>query len=128
MSGLLETKEYLKKLYSKNEAYIVPALKCIFAFIVLLIINGKLGYMDKINSVVVVLVAALFCSFMPLKVTAIVAGLFMLLHYYALALECALVVFVLYFIMFLLYIRFVPKETFVVLLTPLLLVSYVSLY
>lgn len=120
MSSLLETKENLKKFYNRNEAFAAPALKFCLSFLIFLLINIKLGYNDKIDSVIVVLVAALFCSFMPLKVTAVVAGGFLLLHFYALAPECALVMGVLLFLMFLLYLRFVPKETIVVLITPIL--------
>lgn len=120
MSSILETKEYIKQIYAKNQAYIDPVLKFLMALVTFLIINAKLGYMDKINDIVVVLVAALFCSFMPLKTIAFVSALFMLLHYYALSPECALVVLALFLIMFLLFIRFAPKETLVILLTPIL--------
>lgn len=120
MSSLLETKEVIKNFYSKNEVYLAPVLKFLLAFVIFLMINSKLGYMERIDNIVVVLVAALFCSFMPLKATAVLSGIFMLLHYFALAPECALVVLVLFLLMFLLYIRYVPKETIVVLLTPIL--------
>ena len=120
MSSLLETKEYIKKIYAKNQAYIDPILKFLLAFVVLTSINVKMGYMERIDSVAIVLVAALFCSFMPLKTVAFIGGLFMLLHYYALSLECALVVFAIFMIMFLFYLRFAPKETLVVILTPVL--------
>ena len=120
MSTLLETKEYIKNFYAKNDAYLKPVMKFLLAFIIFLMMNWKMGYMDRINSIVIVLVAALFCSFMPLKVTALLSGLFMLLHFYALAPECAIVAGVLLILMFLLYIRFVPKETIVILITPLL--------
>lgn len=120
MSTLLETKEYMKNFYTKNEAYLKPIMKFLLAFIIFIMINTKMGYMTAVNSIVIVLVAALFCSFMPLKVMALLAGGFMLLHFYALAPECALVAGVLIILMFLLYIRFVPKETVVVLITPIL--------
>ena len=120
MSSILETKEYIKQIYAKNQAYIDPVLKFLTALVVFLIINAKLGYMDKINDIVVVLVAALFCSFMPLKTIAFLSAFFMLLHYYALSPECALVVLALFVIMFLLFIRFTPKETLVILFTPIL--------
>ncbi len=122
MSSLLETKELVKNFYSKNEAYVNPILKLFLSFIIFLMINSQIGYMTKINSLVVVLVAALFCSFMPLRITALISGAFMLLHFYALAPECALVAGVLLMLMFLLYIRFVPKETVIVLITPILFV------
>ena len=122
MSSLLVTKEYIKQIYAKNQAYIDPVLKFMLAMIVFMLINAKIGYMDRIDSMTVVLVAALFCSFMPLKTIAFIGAAFMLLHYYALSLECAIVVLAMYLVMFLLFLRFVPKETLVVLLTPILFV------
>lgn len=120
MSTLLETKEYIKNFYSKNETFIKPILKFLLSFIIFFMINAKIGYMEKLNSIVVVLVLALLCSFLPLKVMALLSGLLMLAHFYSLAIECALVAGVMIFLMFLLYIRFVPKETIVLLLTPIL--------
>ena len=120
MSSLLVTKEYIKQIYAKNQAYIDPVLKFMLAMIVFSLINSKIGYMERIDSMTVVLVAALFCSFMPLKTIAFIGAAFMLLHYYALSLECAIVVLAMYMVMFLLFLRFAPKETLVVLLTPIL--------
>jgi len=120
MSSLLETKEYIKRVYAKNQAYIDPVLKFLLAILVLASINIKMGYMEKIDSAVVVLVAALFCSFMPLKTIAFISAFFMLLHYYALSVECAIVVLALFLVMFFLFLRFVPNETLVVLLTPIM--------
>jgi len=120
MSSLLLTKEYVKQIYAKNQAYIDPVLKLLLAMIVFLMINSKIGYMERIDSMVVVLVAALFCSFMPLKTIAFISAFFMLLHYYALSVECAIVVLALFLVMFFLFLRFVPNETLVVLLTPIM--------
>lgn len=120
MSSLLETKELVKNFYSKNETYLNPILKFLLSFVIFILINSQIGYMTKLDSIIVVLVAALFCSFIPLRMTAILAGVFMLLHFYTLAPECALVAGVILIFMFLLYIRFVPKETIVVLITPIL--------
>lgn len=119
MSSLLVTKEYMKQIYAKNQAYIDPILKFLMALVVFLLINVKMGYMERLNSMIVVLVLALFCSFMPVKTIAILGATFMLLHYYALAPECALVVFAIYAVMFLLFLRFASKETIVILLTPI---------
>lgn len=120
MSELLEMKERIKKLYIKNEAYILPLLKFLLAMVLLITINSKMGYMEKIDSFLVVAVAALFCSFMPMPAMMAVAGLFILLHYYALSIECAIVALALLIIMFLLYIRLVPDETVFIVITPIL--------
>jgi len=89
------------------------------AFISLMLINGKLGFMERIDRMTIVLIAALMCSFMPMNFIIIVAAAFVLLHVYALSLECAVVVLAAFLLMFLLYFRFSPKDTAVVLLTPI---------
>ncbi|MCR5398635.1 MAG: hypothetical protein K6E68_03760 [Lachnospiraceae bacterium] len=120
MSGFIITRELIKRIYTKYDAYINPLLKFIFALIILSVVNSKIGYMDRLDNIAIVLIAALLCSFMPTQVIALMTGVFMILHMYALALECALVFGVLFFLMFILYVRLVPKETMVVLITPVL--------
>lgn len=118
MSSLSRTKMVWKKIYSKNAAYINPLVKFLMALLIFIVINASIGYMDKINNFGIVLIVSLFCSFMPLTVMAALAGLFILLHMYALSIECALVAAVALFLMFILFIRFTPKEAIVVILTP----------
>lgn len=120
MSGIIEIRENLKRIYNNYDAYINPLLKFLLAMIIFGVINGKLGYMDRINNIAIVLIASLLCSFLPLIIMALLSGLFILLHLYALAPECAAVAAVVLFIMFILYIRFSPDEIIVVLLTPVL--------
>lgn len=119
MTNLLVMKEYLKGIYGKYEIYITPVAKFLLAFITLILINRKLGYMNRINSISVVLVASLLCSFLPMNFIVLVAALFILLHLYTFSLECAIVVLALFLVMFLLYFRFSPKDTMNVLLTPI---------
>ena len=119
MTTLLVVKQYMKLFYSKFEIYITPFLKFMLAFIALLLINSHLGYMRGIDRLAVVLIAALMCSFMPTNFIVIMAALFTLLHLYALSLECTAVVGVAFLLMFLLYFRFSPKDTAVVVLTPI---------
>lgn len=119
MTTLLVVKQYMKLFYSKFEIYITPFLKFILAFTALLLINSHLGYMRGINRLTVVLIAALMCSFMPTNFIVIMAALFTLLHLYALSLECTVVVGVAFLLMFLLYFRFSPKDTVVVVLLPI---------
>ena len=128
MTTLLVTKQILMTLYSKYEVYITPLLKFVLAFISLLLINSRLGYMDSIDRMTVVLIVALMCSFMPMNFIVVISALFTLLHLYSFSLECALVVGGGFFLMFLLYLRFSPKDTLVVVLLPvcfLLKIPYV---
>ena len=119
MTKLLVIREYLKHFYSKYEIYIKPVWKMVLAMIALAVINGKLGYMNQIDNAVVVLIVSLMCSFLPIGCIALFASLFIVLHMYALSMECALVAMMLLMVMYLLYFRFTPKESIVLLLTPL---------
>ena len=119
MTNLLIAKQYIRTFINKYEVYLKPVLKLVLALISLLMINGKIGYMQKLDNVSIVLMVALMCSFMPMNFIVFVAAAFTVLHMYALSLECALITLVLFLVMFLLYIRFSPKDTLVVLLTPL---------
>lgn len=119
MTTLLVAKQYIKHFISKYEVYLKPLLKLILALISLMLINGKIGYMHRLDSISIVLIAALMCSFMPMNFIIVVAAVFTVLHMYALSLECAVVTLVLFLVLFLLYFRFSPKDTIVVLLTPM---------
>ena len=118
MATLLVIKEKLKSFYSKYEAFLVPVLKFAAAFVSLLLINKRLGYMTQLNSTAIVLIVSLLCSFLPFNIIIVMAAVFSLGHVYTLSWECVIVLLVLYLLMFLLYFRFSPKDTFAVLLTP----------
>lgn len=118
MTTLLVAKQYVKTFISKYEVYLKPLLKFLVAFITLSMINGKIGYMNKLDSTAVVLMVALMCSFMPMNFIVFISAAFVVLHMYALSLECAVVTLVVFMVLFLLYFRFAPKDTLVVVLTP----------
>ena len=119
MTTLLVAKQYIKKFISKYEVYLKPLLKLVLALTALMMINGKIGYMQRLDNISVVLIVSLMCSFMPMNFIIFVAALFTVLHMYALSLECAVITLVVFLVLFLLYFRFSPKDTIVVLLTPM---------
>jgi len=119
MSSIIQLKNSLNKIYSQFAVYINPLLKFILALIVFFIINSKMGYMEKITGGSIVLLVALFCSFMPMAFMALLEGIFILAHLYALSMEMAIVAAAVLFMMFILFLRFTPKEGVVVLLMPI---------
>lgn len=119
MKNILVLKEHIRNFYGKYEIYLIPLFKFLLALLLLLSINGAWGYMARLKSFPVVLIAALLCSFLPMNCIILIAALFMLLHLYALSIECAVVVFAVFLLLFLLYFRFAPKDTLVVLFMPL---------
>ena len=120
MTALLELRENLKKIYSRNEAFILPVIKFLLGVIVLSIINGKMGYMTKLDNMAIVLIVSLLCSFLPTGFMAFFAMMFAVLHMYALSIETAAVELVVFLLLYLLFLRFTAKEALVVVLTPVL--------
>ena len=120
MTALLELRENLKKIYSRNEAFILPVIKFLLSFIVLSIINGKMGYMTKLDNMAIVLIVSLLCSSLPTGFMAFFAMMFAVLHMYALSIETAAVGLVVFLLLYLLFLRFTAKEALVVVLTPVL--------
>lgn len=120
MTGLLEIREKIKSIYSKYEVFILPLVKFLLAFLVISSVNGQLGYMTRLDNVAIVLIAALMCSFLPAGAIILFAALFSLMHMYALSMEVALVGLCVYLLMFLLFFRFSPRDSLVVVLTPIL--------
>ena len=98
MTQLLVIREYIKNFYTKYEEFIVPLLKFVLGLILFLTINGRMGYMEKIDHVAIALVAALLCSFLPLGVMVFLSAMFLLLHTYALSAECVVVLLLAYII------------------------------
>ena len=119
MTTLLVVKQYIKNFISKYEVYLKPLMKLILALASLMMINSKIGYMHRLDNISIVLIVALMCSFMPMNFIIFVAAVFTVLHLYALSLECAAIALVLFLVLFLLYFRFCPTDTLVVLLTPM---------
>ena len=118
MSGLLEVRENLRNFYSKYEVYLIPLLKFMLALTALLFIGGSLGYNSRMNNPVILLVVALMCSFLPVNFIVVLSAIFIVFHMYSLAAECAIVAGVLFLLLFLMYFRFSPRDTLVVLLLP----------
>ena len=58
MTTLFVAKQYIKGFISKYEVYLKPLLKLVLALTALMIINGKIGYMHRLDSISIVLILA----------------------------------------------------------------------
>ncbi len=125
MTALLEFKQYVKRFYIKYETYITYVWKFLLALITILLINGKLGYMEPLTNIAIVMMASLLCAILPPNFIVFMAALFIVGHLYSLNLLCAGIACIIFLLMFLLYFRFSPKDTLAVLLTPLLFFMHI---
>ena len=98
MTELLEMKQRLKIFYGKYDVYLKPALKFLLALFAFFMINEQIGFMQKLSGPAVSLLLALLCSFLPVNMIAVFAGLL---------------------VMYILYFRVSPKYGYVLVLTPI---------
>ena len=120
MTSLLEIKQYIIRFYQKNETYLTYIWKFLLALISIAMINNKLGYMNSLNNIAIVLMAALLCAILPPNFIVVVSAVFIVGHLYSVSAQSALIVVIVFLLMFLLYFRFSPKDTLAVLLTPIM--------
>lgn len=120
MTGLLEMRDKIKKLYARYAVFIIPVVKFLIAFIVINTINVRLGYMGKLDNLAIVLIVSLVCSVLPNGFLVFFGALFSLLHMYQLSLELMILGVILYMILYLLFFRFCGKDAMIISLTPIL--------
>lgn len=117
MAALLELKENFKRFYNKYDTYLVPALKFIVALVSFFMLNASIGYMEKLNNPVIVVLISVICAFLPVGFTIVMLSLFMLAHLYTISVEFALIALCVVLLMYLLYFRFTPKSGYLLIFT-----------
>ena len=122
MTKLLEIRDNIKLFFTKYDVFAIPVVKFLLAFIMMLMINGKLGYMSKLNHIGIVLIVSLAASFLPTGAILLFGALFTMAHVFALSPEIAIIIAVIYLLVYLLYLRFTPSESLCIVITPMLFV------
>ena len=119
MTKIIEIKDKVFKFCAEYDSYLKYLYKFLAAFVLFNVINGSIGFMEKISTMPIALLLALICCLLPQSVTILAAGLLVLLNLYALSLEVALVAFLIFVLLFLLYFRFAPQDGMLFILTPI---------
>jgi hypothetical protein len=120
MTKLLLIKDKVRTFYGSYDVYILPVAKFLVSFLSFIMLKSTLGYMSRLGSLPVMLVAALICSMLPAGGMVLFFSLFFLGHVYAVSIEAFLVCAVLLCIMFLVYYIFKPGDSLILVVTPLL--------
>lgn len=119
MTTLLELREKIKIFLGKYDIYIIPLMKFLLAIIAFAMINGNVGFMERVKSPAIVLILALMSSFLPVNLIAVFGGILILSHAYALSLEFFALAFVVILLMVLLFFRTAPQYGYLLILTPI---------
>lgn len=119
MTALLEFRQLVKTIYSKYDIYIKAAVRFVLAFGSFLLLNEKLGFMQQLKNPLISLALAIVCTFLPVNMIVLLAGVLVLAHAYALSIEVCAVVGGILAVMYFLYFRISPKLGSLLVLTPL---------
>ncbi len=120
MMPLLVFRERVRNFYQKNDIYLIPAVKFIFALIAFLTINREIGYDARIKSVPIVLVLSLLSAFTPSSIMVLLVSLAAVMHVYFIAPFLSVIIILLLLIIYLLFARFTPRLGYVLMAIPIL--------
>lgn len=120
MVFLLDLKEKFKKIYNEHNFVIIHLARFFVAFISMVLLNAYIGYMSKLNNILVDLAVAVVATVLPNGATIVLLSLVVVLHLYALIPELAIVALAVFLIMYLLYFRFAPKSSYLLIITTVL--------
>jgi hypothetical protein len=120
MMPLLVFRERVKNFYQKNNIYINPAVKFVFALVTFLQINRNIGYDSRFNSILIVLGLSLLSAFTPSSIMVLLAAFLAAVHVYFIAPFLSAIIVMMFLIIYLLFARFTPKLGYVLLAVPVL--------
>lgn len=122
MMQLLVFRERVKSFYQKNDIYINPVIKFLFAFIAFQSINKEIGYDGRFESLPVVLVLSLLSAFAPSSIMVLLAALISILHVYFISPILSIIILLIMMILYFFFARFTPRLGLVILAIPILYV------
>ena len=120
MHKILELREAYRLLYSKYSMYIEAVIKFVVALVALIVINSHVGAMEILKNPLVVILISLVCAVLPKTLSAMLVMLTIVGHMFAISIEVALIILVMFIVMYLLFFRFTSKESAVLVIMPIL--------
>lgn len=119
MTTLLELRERAISVYSQYENYVNMGAKFLVVLLGLIYINSQIGYQTTLAGGLPTFLIALICTLIPAGMIVAVYGVIILVHLYSLALEAAAIGAILLLVMLLVYYRFTPRDSMLLLLYPI---------
>lgn len=110
MNSLYAAREQIMDIYRSKSNWFIIALRFLLSLSVLFYIRNNIGYMTMLNKSYLIIGVALLCSIVPLTILALISALFIILHTYTVSLVIAGIVAVVFFFMFVIYLRFSAKQ------------------
>ena len=119
MYALLKCRDALRRLYADYDIFIRPLLKFILAFLLLFLIQSRMGYNDTLSRPVVICACSLLCVFFPFGCISLMGGLFLLGNMFEVSYTMTLFSGIVMLLIFVLYYGFRPGTGLIIALVPL---------
>lgn len=118
MPAILELRTNIINGYRRYENIVRPAYRFLVALLAMADINGRIGYAESLTGILPVLLVALLSSLLPGGAIIAILAIVILIHLYALSMEAALIGLFLLMILLLLYFRFAPHDSMLLVSAP----------
>lgn len=120
MRTLLILRDAGKQLYANYDYIIIPLSKFLLALISLIVLQGRLGYMEALSSISVILICSVLCMFLPFGFISFICALFLIADMFAVSYAMAAFGTILFLIIFVMYFGFRPGTGVLMSIVPLL--------
>lgn len=120
MNQLLEIKEKMIHVYQKAGIILIPVLKFLMGFLVFTMLNAYMGYDSRFTTTEITLLLALFCAFVPVSVMVLLLAILTLIHVYCVAKILAIIVALIFLVLYLMFARLSPKQGYAIMAIPML--------
>lgn len=120
MKDLLVLKETIIKFYQKTEIYWRPLWKFILSILVFTMINRQLDYDPKLMKTTIVIGLSVLSAFTPPSVLVFLSAIVVIGHIYYISPVLSIIVIAVFFILYLLFARYAPKQGYIIVAIPIL--------
>ena len=120
MSILLEIRDYIQKFYQKYAAVLNVILRFLAAFITFFATNRVIGFNPYLDHTYTELVFAAVSVVFPAQILLFFEAVFITLHILYVSHYLAFVTAIFFAILYFVYVRFIPKDGYVILSMPVL--------
>ncbi|MFP4697211.1 MAG: hypothetical protein ACLFMO_00745 [Eubacteriales bacterium] len=119
LTKLLEIRELFIIFYKRYEIYIIPILKFLTFIIILVKLNGTLGYATVLNKSMINIVLAIILTLLPGSWAILCLGFIIITHLAFASIEVAIVIGLLLAVLYLMFIHLAPKLSYLIIAVPL---------
>lgn len=120
MMKILEFRTRLKFFYQRFQFVIDPAAKFLLAFLTFHMLNKSIGYDARLTKVSIELLLSILCIFTPASVLVLLAVALSIVHVYSASIMLAIIVFLVFIILYCFLFRYAPQYGYAAVAIPLL--------